>query len=238
MRLVIEDLEKTLTDGTRRFTLRVDAFEIGVGEAVALSGPSGSGKTTLLEILGLVAHPGMAARFTLHGSGRHVDLAERWARRDRRGLAQLRAQLFGFVLQSGGLFGFLDAAANAALCPTLLGTPDAGLVAQLMKRLGLADVAHLKPAKLSIGQRQRVAIVRALAHRPAFVIADEPTSALDPAAADTVLSLLLDLAAEQETAVLLSSHNIDLIGRHNLRRVQIARQPAEPGHYLGALEVA
>ena len=238
MRLIVEDLEKTLTDGTRRFTLQVDRFEIATGEAVALSGPSGSGKTTLLEILGLVAHPGRSGRFELHGTGGHVDLAGRWARRDRRGLAQLRARLFGFVLQSGGLFGFLDAAANGGLCPGLLGEPDDARVAWLMDRLGIAEVAHLKPAQLSIGQRQRVAIVRALAHRPAFIIADEPTSALDPAAADTVLSLLLDLAAEQETGVLLSSHNIELIERHDLHRVHIARQPAEPGHYLGALEAA
>jgi putative ABC transport system ATP-binding protein len=238
MRLEIEGLEKTLSDGSRRFTLRIEDFVIETGEAVALTGPSGSGKTTLLEILGLVAQPGTVARFELHGEGGHVDLAGRWARRDRKGLAQLRARLFGFVLQTGGLFGFLDARANGALCPGLLGESDDGLVAALMARLGLAEVAGLRPAQLSIGQRQRVAIVRALAHRPAFVIADEPTSALDPASADTVLALLLELAAEQETAVILSSHNIELIERHGLRRAAIVREPAEPGHYVGALEVA
>jgi putative ABC transport system ATP-binding protein len=235
MRLVIEGLVKTLADGARRFTLSVPAFSVEGGDAVALVGPSGSGKTTLLEILGLVAHPGLAARFVLEGEGPTVDLAAVWARRDRTALARLRARRFGFVLQTGGLFGFLDAEANAGLSPHLLGAPDPARVALLMKRLGLAEVAALRPGKLSIGQRQRVAVVRALAHRPAFVIADEPTSALDPASADTVLALLLEVAAEQETGVILSSHNLDLIDRHGLRRAEIVREAAEPGHYASRL---
>lgn len=237
MRLVIEGLKKSLRDGTRRFTLSVPALSVATGEAVALIGPSGSGKTTLLEILGLLAAPGTATRFALE-DGATTDLAALWARGDRVALARLRARRFGFVLQTGGLFGFLDARANAALSPDLLDAPDPARVATLLDRLGLGEVAGLRPAKLSIGQRQRVAIVRALAHRPAFVIADEPTSALDPASADAVLALLLELAAEQDTGVILSSHNLDLIDRHGLRRATIARQAAEPGHYVSALEAA
>lgn len=238
MRLLIDRLEKTLTDGSRRFTLRVDRFAMAAGEAIALTGPSGSGKTTLLEILGLLARPGATERFVMETPEACIDLAACWQRGDRRGLADLRGRLFGFVLQTGGLFGFLDARANSALSPDLLGGGEPALVDALLERLGLADVATLKPAQLSIGQRQRVAIVRALAHRPAFVIADEPTSALDPETADTVLSLLLDLAADQGTAVILSTHNLDLVARHGLRRAVIAHQPAERGHYIGALEVA
>jgi putative ABC transport system ATP-binding protein len=237
MRLVIEGLEKSLRDGTRRFTLSVPSLVVETGQAIALVGPSGSGKTTLLEILGLLASPGTVSRFVLE-DGATTDLAALWTRGDRTALARRRARLFGFVLQTGGLFGFLDARANAALSPDLLDAPDPKRVAALFDRLGLGEVAALRPAKLSIGQRQRVAIVRALAHRPAFVIADEPTSALDPASADAVLALLLELAAEQETAVILSSHNLDLIDRHGLRRATIARQPAEPGHYVSLLEVA
>ena len=238
MRLVIEGLEKTLTDAGRRFTLGVEHLTVETGQAIALTGPSGSGKTTLLEILGLVARPGTVARFEMHDAGSVVDLAGAWARRDRKGLAALRARHYGFVLQTGGLFGFLDARANGGLCPGLQGAPDDGLVDDLLDRLGLTEVAAFRPAKLSIGQRQRVAIVRALAHRPAFVIADEPTSALDPAAADTVLALLLDLAAAQDTAVILSSHNLDLVERHGLRRTRIVARDAAPGHFVGALEVA
>ena len=237
MRLVIEGLEKALRDGARRFTLSIPALTVETGQAVALIGPSGSGKTTLLEVLGLLAAPGRVARFALEHDG-DTDLAALWARGDRAALARLRARRLGFVLQTGGLFGFLDARANAALSPDLLDAPDPDRVAALFERLGIGEVAALKPAKLSIGQRQRVAIVRALAHRPAFVIADEPTSALDPASADAVLALLLELAAEQDTGVILSSHNLDLIDRHGLRRATLARQPAEPGHYASALEIA
>ncbi len=238
MRLVVERLEKTLSDGARRFTLAVPHFAVASGETVALIGPSGSGKTTFLEVLGLVGAPGEVGTFRLENASEHVDLAALWSARDRGALARLRARRFGFVLQTGGLFGFLDAQANAGLSPHLLDAPAAERVATLMARLGLEDVAALRPAKLSIGQRQRVAIVRALAHRPAFVIADEPTSALDPASADVVLALLLELAAEQATAVILSSHNLDLVDRHGLRRATIARRPAEAGHYVAALEAA
>jgi len=238
MRLVVEGLTKSLSDGARRFTLSVPDFRVATGEALALIGPSGSGKTTLLEILGLLSNPGSIARFALEDGSGAVDLSALWQSGDRAALAGLRARRFGFVLQTGGLFGFLDARGNAGLSPWLLDAPDPDRVTALMVRLGLAEVAALRPAKLSIGQRQRVAIVRALAHRPAFVIADEPTSALDPVSADAVLALLLELAAEQETAVILSSHNHDLIARHGLRCAVITRRDAEPGHYVSMLEAA
>ncbi|WP_029011318.1 ABC transporter ATP-binding protein [Azospirillum halopraeferens] len=238
MRLVIQGLVKTMHDAGRRFTLVVPRFSMAVGETVALVGPSGSGKTTLLELLGLVSEPSRVTAFRLEGDGEAVDIAALWQRRRRAALARLRSRRFGFVLQAGGLFPFLSANANASLPLHLFGAPDPVHLATLMARVGLEDVAALRPAKLSIGQRQRVAIVRALVHRPAFVIADEPTSALDPDTADSVLSLLLDTAAEQKTGVILSSHNIGLIERHNLRRIELARWSGEADHYVSALGAA
>ena len=95
-----------------------------------------------------------------------------------------------------------------------------------MARLGIADIAALRPGALSIGQRQRAAIARALAHRPAFVIADEPTAALDPETADAVLALLLETARAEGAGLILSSHDIP-----RMERFGIARRALVPGRH-------
>ncbi len=210
-----------LRDGDRSFQLRIDRLDLGAGQAVALTGASGSGKTLMLELLGLLRAPGPGTRYRCGD----LDLAALWDRGARSAaLARARGRLFGFVPQTGGLMPFLTVAQNVALTQRVTGRADAARAAALIDRLGLADVAALLPGALSIGQRQRAAVARALAHRPPFVIADEPTAALDGDSADGVLDLLLETARAQGAGVILSSHDIARIARFGIARLHLATE--------------
>lgn len=221
----------SLRDGDRVFRLEWDGFTLHAGRPVALTGASGSGKTLLLELLGLLRAPGPGMSYAWEsGDGQAVrDLAALWAHGPRHGaLGAMRGRLFGFVPQTGGLMPFLTVAENIALPQRVTGREDAPWYGELAARLGLEGVAGMRPAALSIGQRQRVAVARALAHRPDFVIADEPTGALDPETADKVLELLLDIARARNCGVILSSHDLDRIGRFAIPRLGL-RTAAGPG---------
>ncbi|MCF6231877.1 MAG: ATP-binding cassette domain-containing protein [Rhodobacteraceae bacterium] len=212
----------TLQDGDRTFRLEIKALTLVPGRAVALTGASGSGKTLMLELLGLLRAPGPGTCYEWRAHGALRDLAGLWQDGPRAAaLAHQRGALFGFIPQSGGLLPFLSVTQNVELTQKINKCLDADWTADLIARLGLADVAHLSPGALSIGQRQRTAIARALAHRPPFVIADEPTAALDPESADTVLRLLLDIAATQNCGVILSSHDIARIDRFDIPRLSL-----------------
>ena len=101
----------------------------------------------------------------------------------------------------------------------MMGTEDSTRVQALVRRLALGAVAHRMPSELSFGQRQRVAVARALAHRPPLVLADEPTASLDAGAANAVMALLTELAQEHGSAVLLVSHDEQLATRHGFATV-------------------
>lgn len=219
--LFLNDAEVTLRDGDRVFRLRVDELALEPGRAVALTGASGSGKTLLLELLGLLRKPGAGTRYRWAGPDA-IDLGGLWALGVRNAdLARVRGRMFGFVPQTGGLLPFLSVAENVALPQRLNACEDAGWCRDLIQTLGLSDVAALLPGALSIGQRQRAAIARALAHRPPFVIADEPTAALDSDSADRVLELLLQTARAHGSGVILSSHDLDRIARFGIPRLQL-----------------
>ncbi len=218
----------SLRDGARTFRLQIDRLALTRGQAVALTGASGSGKTLVLELLGLLRAPGQGTRYLWRdddhaGGGGETDLAGLWAQGPRSApLARMRGRLFGFVPQTGGLLPFLNVAENIALPQRLNDCVDVDWSRTLMQRLGLTDVAALMPGALSIGQRQRTAIARALSHRAAFVIADEPTAALDPDTADTVLELLLEVAREQGSGVILSSHDVARIERFGIAQLALS----------------
>lgn len=236
--LCIRGAQISLHDGDRVFRLGIDRLDLAGGQAVALTGASGSGKTLVLELLGLLRAPGPGTRYdwTGAGPGAKRDLAALWAQGPRSAaLARARGALFGFVPQTGGLMPFLNVAENIALPQRVNHCPDAGWTGELIDRLGLADVAALLPGALSIGQRQRTAIARALAHRPPFVIADEPTAALDPDTADRVLELLLEVAAGQGCGVILSSHDVARIDRFGIERLSLITR-AGNGQVISQLE--
>jgi ABC-type lipoprotein export system ATPase subunit len=183
--------------------LAVDEVSLTVerGELFALYGPSGSGKTTLLKLIAAVVAPD---RGVVLVDGRNVSaLSEREA-------ARYRLEQLGFVLQSFHLIAGLSAIDNAAL--KLIGrgerVRDAHRhVMPLLERLGLASRADHRAGELSMGERQRVAIAKALSTDPALLLADEPTGNLDTRRGRDVLALLAGLTRERGTAVLLVTHD-------------------------------
>lgn len=227
-----------LKDRDRAFRLEIDELSIGAGQAVALTGASGSGKTLLLELLGLLRAPGPGTVYLRRdGQGGEADLAALWAHGPRSpGLARARGAVFGFVPQTGGLLPFLTVAENIALPQQVNERPDEARCKVLMERLGISDVAALHPGALSIGQRQRAAIARALAHRPPFVIADEPTAALDPESADTVLALLLETARAEGAGLILSSHDIPRMERFGIARRALVSGAGGKGEVVSRLQ--
>ena len=190
---------------TKRFgrtaALRGADAQIRPGEAVAVMGPSGSGKSTLLHCLAGILRPDQGEVWY---DGRRVDTLSE-ARR-----TALRRQAFGFVFQFGQLVPELTVVENVALPLLLGGTPRAKAVADARRwldRLGVGKLAPSRPAELSGGEGQRVAIARGLVHRPRAVFADEPTGALDSLAGEAVMDLLMEQVAELGTTVVLVTHD-------------------------------
>ena len=177
------------------------------GEIVALVGPSGAGKSTLLHVAGLLERPGGGA--VLIGGEDCGSLSD-----ERRTL--LRRSEIGFVYQFHHLLPEFSALENVMLPQMIAGVarrPARRKAAELLDRVGLARRIRHRPARLSGGEQQRVAIVRALANDPRILLADEPTGNLDHATGDGVLSTLLDLVRHTGLAALIATHNLELARR-------------------------
>lgn len=181
------------------------------GEIAAITGPSGSGKSSLLYCLAGVL-PASRGEVLFEGrSFQELDDDE---------LSALRRDRFGFVFQYGELLPELTVEENAALPLRLAGQRKRAALAaasEVLGRLGLAELRERRPSQVSGGQSQRVAVARALVHRPAVVFADEPTGSLDSANASAVLAEFLTLARSQGTAVLLVTHDPDVAARADSR---------------------
>ncbi|WP_416982670.1 ABC transporter ATP-binding protein [Streptomyces sp. T028] len=176
-------------------------LSVSAGEVVAITGQSGSGKSSLLYCLAGVLP---VTRGQVRFEGRTLgDLTD-----DE--ISTLRRERFGFVFQYGELLPELTVEENTALPLRLAGQrkrPALAAAGEVLERLGLGDLRERRPAQVSGGQSQRVAVARSLVHRPAVVFADEPTGSLDSANADAVLKEFLDLARSQGTAVILVTHD-------------------------------
>jgi lipoprotein-releasing system ATP-binding protein len=177
------------------------------GEIVALVGPSGAGKSTLLHVAGLLERPdGGAVLIRGEDCGSLSD--------ERRAL--LRRSELGFVYQYHHLLPEFSALENVMLPQMIAGVARSrarGKAAELLDRVGLAPRAQHRPARLSGGEQQRVAMVRALANDPKILLADEPTGNLDHATGDDVMKTLLDLVRQTGLVALLATHNLDLARR-------------------------
>lgn len=201
------------------FTLQVPRFRLASREALVIGGPSGSGKSTFLDLLALLRAPTTLAGFRLAGH----DAGALWRTSARAARTRLRAGTIGYVLQTGGLLPYLDVEENLRLPQRLLGSGDRAWIAHLLEVLGLGALRRRLPAALSIGERQRVAVARAVAHRPLLVLADEPTASLDPQHGARVLVLLVSLCREAGAGLIVVSHDATIAERHRLEPVWCRR---------------
>jgi putative ABC transport system ATP-binding protein len=171
---------------------------VAPGEFVAVVGPSGSGKSTLLFAMGGLAAP----------TSGHVYLGERRVYDlDGEARAALRRTEIGFVFQTFNLVPYLTCVENVALPAILAGRPRAKAnedANRILDRLGLSARRHHRPTQLSVGERQRVGVGRAIVNGPRVLLADEPTGNLDPATADQTMELLRELNADGQTIVMVT----------------------------------
>lgn len=200
--VIAEGIRKSyVSGGNSTLVLRGIDLSIRRGECAFLVGPSGSGKSTLLSILGCVLSP---------DEGRLVLLGEdvsHWTPRER---TRFRRERIGFVFQRFHLFNGLTALENVRVPLDLLGRPTreaAAEAAQLLESVGLAEKLKSRITQLSIGQRQRVAVARALAGEPDLILADEPTASLDAESGLNATQLLRDLSRQRGKTVIVVTHD-------------------------------
>ena len=206
--LQTRNLRRSFTQGDVTIdVLRGVELAIMPGEIVALLGPSGSGKSTLLQAVGLLEG----------GFDGEIRLAGREAAKlDDAGRTELRREALGFVYQFHHLLPDFDAVENVMMPQLVRGVEpvDARVrSADLLTTLGLGNRLEHRPAKLSGGEQQRVAVARALANRPPLVLADEPTGNLDEATSDKVFAEFLSLVRGEGSAALVATHNERLAAR-------------------------
>jgi putative ABC transport system ATP-binding protein len=195
----IEGVTKVfLTDEVETHALSGIHLDIRKGEYVSIAGPSGCGKSTLLSILGLLDSP-TEGSYILNGRPvQGLSLPER---------ARIRNREIGFIFQSFNLIGDLTVYENVELPLTYRGMPGAERKAAAMdalEKVGMAHRAKHLPSQLSGGQQQRVAVARALAGKPAVLLADEPTGNLDSKNGDAVMALLSELNQAGATLVMVT----------------------------------
>jgi putative ABC transport system ATP-binding protein len=209
----------------------VDRLDLAEGEQIALIGTSGSGKTTLLHLIAGILGPDSGHIY--FGSAAEIDGAQSTDGRngsnvvdyrsatpgqatDIARLSEAQRDVFrgkhiGYIFQTHHLLPGFTALENVLLGMSFTGrSADREWAVHLLKEVGLGDRLHYKPAKLSVGQQQRVAVARALANRPSLVLADEPTGALDEKNAQQVLELIRKLCKEVNAALMLVTHDLNI----------------------------
>jgi putative ABC transport system ATP-binding protein len=201
--LKAQQITKTYTIGERQIDVLKDvSLEIDAGEVVAIVGSSGSGKSTLISLLSGLDQPSKGRVF-VEGQ----DITEK----SEDELAPLRNQTIGYIFQSFHLVPSLTALENVTFPSELSGDPQAQSKAEaLLKRVGIWERAYNFPHQLSGGEKQRVAICRALINQPAIIFADEPTGNLDSTNSAEILNLLFELHRERKTTLVLVTHDMDI----------------------------
>jgi putative ABC transport system ATP-binding protein len=204
--LEIRELKKSFRapDGTSRPVIDVAEFSLADKAQVALSGASGLGKTTFLHLIAGILK---ADAGTIRISGQEVTALPE-AARDR-----LRAGILGYIFQTFNLLPAFTCLENVLLGMSFGPGAERGRAEMLLRRVGLGEHLRHYPRQLSTGQQQRVAVARALANRPKLVLADEPTGNLDAANSGEALGLIRETCAENDAALLLVSHDRDVLAQ-------------------------
>ncbi|MBU4682354.1 ATP-binding cassette domain-containing protein [Cedecea davisae] len=202
--------------GVDGFTVTLPALALPRGEVAALTGQSGCGKSTLLEMIGAILRPDTLGAYRLHQPD--VDIAAPLMAADEAAISTIRSRELGFVLQHGGLLPWLTVLDNIVLPRRLAGMDvDSHWLNVAIERLGITQLLKKMPAQLSIGERQRVAFVRAIAHQPRLLLADEPTAALDPDNARRLFALIVDMVRALDMVAIIVSHDWQLVDSFGLR---------------------
>lgn len=204
--ICVDKLCKTVISNNASLTILSSvSFRIKPAESVAIIGASGSGKSTLLSLL---------AGLDVASSGLIEILGQSISELDEDGRAEMRNQLIGFVFQSFQLLPNLNALENVMLPLELKGNKNARqLASDLLARVGLGQrLTHL-PSQLSGGEQQRVALARAFVAQPKILFADEPTGNLDSTTGDNIIDLLFELNKENQTTLVLVTHDQRLAER-------------------------
>ena len=208
--LTVSDVYQRFTRGEQNIdVLHAVSLSAAGGESLALVGPSGSGKSTLLHLLGTLEKP-TAGQIAIGGQDPNA-LSEPE-------LARFRNEQIGFIFQSHHLLPQYSALDNT-LVPSLAFPQEsrAGRARDLLTAVGLAQRLEHRPAELSGGECQRVAVARALINRPGLLLCDEPTGSLDRQTATTVADLLFTLHRSEDTVLVIATHDTELAERCDRR---------------------
>jgi len=212
MLLKLENISKSFgseNDATKREVLKDLSFTIDEAESVAILGPSGSGKSTLLNIIGSLEYPDMGS---VAYKGKDI------TGKSEKELDDFRNREIGFVFQFHHLLPQCTLLENV-LIPTLMlkdkksKSEKLAQAEHLLKRTGIWDHRDKLPGKMSGGECQRAAVVRAMINKPSLLLADEPTGALDSESVEIMTDLLLDLNKNDGLALLLVTHSVELAAR-------------------------
>ncbi len=200
----LEDVKFAYRSGAGSLeVLSIPAWKLEEGSRVAISGPSGCGKSTLLNII---------AGLLVPDEGRVEVCGERLDRMGEAARDRFRAAHLGYIFQNFNLLQGFTALENVLLAMTFSGK-DAGaaFAEELLEQVGLSARMHHYPARMSVGEQQRVAVARALANRPDLVLADEPTGSLDPKNSSEVIKLLRETTTDRGVSLIVVSHEEEVV---------------------------